>query len=262
LVAMKGSPLGWGTEFAGSTRITAVFNNLYSLKVSSGRLPTHGVASIESSLPSRNFTIAMISGDFALLQHIAKLSLGVAAFDEDPNWIDMPWREVKVREFTTRRPVFAVLQSDGNVQPQPPLRRALKLTIQCLRRANYQVLEWSPPSHAEAVRIYFKITGADAAESTRQHIKASGEPPVPMLKKWFFNDPTPPLPLSDYLDLIKSQERYQAEYQTYWKSTATCTAGRLPVDGVIMPVCANVACFESTLNYFGKPKRPICPPHF
>src|ERR1700759_5297845 len=116
---MKGSPFGWATEFAGSARIPAAFNNLFSLKVSSGRLPTLGVASSDSSLPSRNLTIAMMSRDFRFLQHMARLCLGAGAFEEDPLWIDMPWREKKVRELETRLPTFAVLECDGSVQPQP-----------------------------------------------------------------------------------------------------------------------------------------------
>ncbi|KIW95237.1 uncharacterized protein Z519_03821 [Cladophialophora bantiana CBS 173.52] len=251
LLAMKGSPFGWATEFAGSARIPAAFSNLFSLKVSSGRLPSLGVASSETSLPSRNSTIAIMSWDFGLLQHIAKLSLGATAFEEDPSWIDMPWREAKVRELTLRRPTFAVLECDGYIQPQPPIRRALRSIVQCLRRANYQVVEWKPPSHATPVETYFKIIGADGAQATRQHIKASGEPPVPMLRDWYFHQPTQPLSLSEYLALMKSLEKSQTAYQRYWKSTGKETASRLPVDGVIMPVCANAACCKNKLTYYG-----------
>lgn len=251
LLAIKGSPIGWGTEFAGSTRIPATFNNLYSLKASCGRLPMHGVATGETSLPSHCSTIAIISWDFPLLKHMAMLSLGISAFGEDPLALDMPWRPSKIRELTLRRPVFAVLECDGNVQPQPPIRRALRSTIHSLRSAGYQVLQWDPPPHAAAVQSYFKIIGADGALATREQIKVSGEPPVPMLKDWYFNDPTPPLPLPDYLGLLRSQELYQADYQRYWKSTSTSISSRIPVDGVILPVCAHAACAENTLTYFG-----------
>ncbi|KAK5482945.1 hypothetical protein LTR43_010003 [Exophiala xenobiotica] len=251
LLAMRGSPLGWGTEFAGSTRIPAVFNSLYSLKVSCGRLPMRGVANVRTSLPSRNSTIAMISWDFALLQHIAKLSLGISNREEDPAWIDMPWRQSKIRDLSMRRPVYAVLEFDGHVQPQPPVRRALRSVIQCLRGAGYQVIDWNPPAHAVAVETYFKIIGADGAQSTREQIKASGEPPVPRLKDWYYGQAPQPLPLPDYLALLESQEEFQTEYQTYWKSTSSLTVSKLPVDGVIMPVCANAACLENTLSYFG-----------
>ncbi len=252
---MRGSPVGWGTEFAGSTRIPAVFNGLYSLKVSCGRLPMRGVANVRTSLPSHNSTIAMISSDFAFLQHIAKLSLGISNREEDPAWLDMPWRQSKIRELSMRRPVYAALEFDGHVQPQPPVRRALRSIIQHLRGAGYQVIDWNPPAHALAVETYFKIIGADGAQSTRDQIKASGEPPVPRLKDWYYNQAPQPLPLPDYLALLGSQEAYRAEYQTYWKSTANLTVSKLPVDGVILPVCANAACFENTLSYFGLLQR-------
>ncbi|OAL37034.1 hypothetical protein AYO20_03803 [Fonsecaea nubica] len=251
LLALKGSPIGWATEFAGSARIPAAFSSLFSLKVSSGRLPSLGVASSETSLPLRNSTIAMLSWSFSLLHYIARLSLGSTAFEEDPAWIDMPWREAKVRELTLRRPTFAVLECDGHIQPQPPVRRALRSIIQGLRRANYQVIEWQPPSHAALVETYFKIIGADGAQATRQHIKSSGEPPVPTLRDWYFHQPTQPLSLSEYLALMKSLEMYQTEYQRYWKSTSQSTITKLPVDGVIMPVCADAACCKNKLTYYG-----------
>jgi amidase len=248
---MKGSPFGWATEFAGSARIPAAFNNLFSLKVSSGRLPTLGVATVDTSLPSRNLTIAMITSNLALLTHVARLCLGARAFEEDCLWLDMPWREVKLRELSIRRPTFAILESDGTVRPQPPVSRALRSVAERLRRANYQVIEWKPPCHATVVQDYFKVIGADGASAQRQHIKASGEPPVPMLKDWYFNPPTPPLPLDEYLALIRLLEKRQLEYQHYWKSTGRSTSSGSPVDGVIMPVCANAACLENTLTYFG-----------
>ncbi|KIW12957.1 hypothetical protein PV08_08144 [Exophiala spinifera] len=251
LLALKGSPIGWGTEFAGSTRIPAVFNGLYSLKVSSGRLPMYGVAAARTSLPTRNSTIAMISWDFALLQLLAKLTLGLPNLQEDPGYLDMPWRQFKVSELGTRRPVFAVLEFDENIQPQPPVRRALRNLIHILRSTGYQVIDWKPPMHAPAVERYFRIIGADGAQATREHIKASGEPPVPRLKDWYDNRPPIPLPLPEYLALLEAQEKYQAGYQTYWKSTSKLTTSKIPVDGVIMPVCADAACFENSLTYFG-----------
>ncbi len=40
LIAMKGSPLGFGTEIGGSLRHPAAWTNLYGLKPSYGRFPT------------------------------------------------------------------------------------------------------------------------------------------------------------------------------------------------------------------------------
>jgi amidase len=45
LIAMRGSPLGVGTDIGGSIRIPAAFNNLYSLRPSFGRFPTYGARS-------------------------------------------------------------------------------------------------------------------------------------------------------------------------------------------------------------------------
>ena len=39
LIALKGSPVGFGTDIGGSIRIPAAFNGLYGLRPSAGRLP-------------------------------------------------------------------------------------------------------------------------------------------------------------------------------------------------------------------------------
>jgi amidase len=44
LIAMNGSPLGMGTDIAGSIRIPAAANGIYGFRPSHGRLPTVGVA--------------------------------------------------------------------------------------------------------------------------------------------------------------------------------------------------------------------------
>lgn len=44
LIALRGSPAGFGTDIGGSIRIPAAFNGLYGLRPSAGRLPYEGVA--------------------------------------------------------------------------------------------------------------------------------------------------------------------------------------------------------------------------
>ena len=255
---MKGSPFGWATEIAGSARVPATFNKLFALRVSTGRLPIQGVASSNPTLPLCNASVAMISWDLPILQHISRICLGSQAYQEDSHWLDMPWREMKFRSFQYRPPTFAILLHDGNIYPQPPVRRALDITCRVLRQQGYQVVAWNPPPHAPAVENLFKIVGADGAADIRANILSSGEPPVQQLKTWFLESTrTQSLPTSDFWSLCKSRNDYVAAYHAYWRSSKNLTSNGHEVDGVIMPVVADAACLENGLDYFGTPKAAL-----
>lgn len=251
---MKGSPFGWCTEIAGSTRIPAAFNNLYALKTSVGRLPMLGVASAHSCLPAFSTTIGMLSADLPFLEHMARLTLGSSAYQEDPSWLDIPWRESRYLTVTQHRweLSFAVMTTDNHVRPLPPLQRALTHIAQGLRQRGYQVIEWTPPAHSPAVKTLFRIIGADGAKDIRQHIQEGREPPVTQLKSWFDeSEASPGLSAYEYWGLRKSQNDYIRAYRRFWQQTSQSTVTGRPVDGVIMPVTAHAACFENDLKYFG-----------
>lgn len=248
---MKGSPFGFSTEIAGSSRIPAVLNNVYSLRVSSGRLPVQGIASASSGPPLCNCTAAMMSWDLALLTHVCKITLGSAAFAEDPTSIYLPWRETTYLSTSSKPLTLAVLWSDGHVRPQPPVVRALQLVTHSLRASNHEILNWEPPAHAPAVENLFRIIGADGAQEIRRELEASGEPPVPMLETWYYRSNNAVLSAPEFWELCQKRQEYRERYYAYWKSTQARSVSGRPIDGVIMPVLPNAACLENTLTYFG-----------
>lgn len=250
---MKGSPFGWATEIAGSTRIPAAFNNLFALRVTAGRLSALGLASSSPNLPLCSTTIGMISHSLPFLQYMCRLTLGSEMYQEDPAWLDVPWRESRFQTFKARKPVFAVLLDDQYVRPQPPIRRVLRQITDSLRARGYEVIDWQPPSHKTGVETLFRIIGADGASDIRATINKSGEPPVQQLRTWFFEQhDAPVLSVSEFWSLCKSRTDFMTAYNTYWLSSALATTALRPVDGVIMPVAAQVACQENELDYFGK----------
>jgi amidase len=48
---------------------------------------------------------------------------------------------------------LAVLWDDGMVQPTPPVRRALRETVEKLRKAGHEVVDWESKGHKQAVEI-------------------------------------------------------------------------------------------------------------
>lgn len=229
----------------------AALNNLFSLRVSSGRLPVHGVATTALGPPMCNSTVAMMSWDHTIITQVCRVTLGHATFAEDPDWIDMPWRETRFRAIADKPLTLAVMTNDGHVRPQPPIERALQRVVQSLGASNHEIVEWHPPAHAPAVDNLFRIIGADGAQDIRKELKASGEPPVPMLKAWYQASKKGSLSTSEFWGLCQRRREYRERYHTYWKSSNNRTLSGRQVDAVILPVLPNAACRENTLTYFG-----------
>ncbi len=99
----------------------------------------------------------------------------------------------------------------------------------------------------------FEIFGSDGARGIRAALQLSGEPPVQQLAQWYFQQDNGPSPTSDFWELCQKREEDLNTYHQYWNSTKDITLSKRPVDGVIMPVAANVAALENDLTYFGKP---------
>lgn len=248
---MKGSPFGWATEIAGSARIPAAFNGLFALRASTERISAIGVASSSPNVPLCGTVIATISRDLAFLQHMSRFTFGSPAYRSDPAWIDLPWTETKFQSTLHSRPVFGIFFDDGQIRPQPPLRRALKRIQQDLERSGFEVIEWNPPSHSIAVENLFRLVGADGAQDIRSSIASSGEPPVKQLHDWYFQPSDASMSVPEYWELCKFRKAYIQQYHEYWESTCQKTESGRPVTGVIMPITAQVACYENDLDYYG-----------
>lgn len=253
LLAMKGSPFGWVTEIAGSARIPAAFNGLFALRVCTGRLPTLGIASSSSALPVCGITPAMITSDLVSLQHVARLTLGSNAYQEDSQWLDLPWREMKFSQQFQARPTFAILKHDQHVQTHPPVQRALDIVSKALTAQGYEVIQWDPPRHHAAVQTLFRIIGADGGSEIRREIKASGESPVKQLEAWFSeSESSSRISVEEFWSLCSERTKYNLLYHKYWKQSKMRTTSKRQVDGVIMPVTADAAAYENGLTYFGR----------
>jgi len=253
-MAMRGSPFGWGTEVAGSGRIPASFNALYSLKISCGRLTSKGLANNAPASPVGGVSVAPICADVASLTHVMKILLCHLPVREDPLLLDIPWRESKFHETQTSSsyaPIFAVFGCDQHVRLHPPVQRALHITMNALRSQGFEVVDWQPPPHEPAVRTLFQILGADGARGLRDVLLKSGEQPVPALRKWFYEQDTGSMSTADFWALCEKRVDYLTQYDAYWNSTASLTKQGRPVDGVILPVAPSAGAKEGNLTYFG-----------
>lgn len=148
LIALKGSPGGFGTDIGGSVRIPAVFNGLFGIRPSSGRIPYEGAA---NSMDGQN-TILSVIGPLAStarsLQFLFKAVLAQQPWLYDPLVVELPWRselEQETRalvEQSAKDPsklAFAVMKHDNIARPHPPIARAVEIVEQTLKRLGHLV---------------------------------------------------------------------------------------------------------------------------
>jgi len=68
---------------------------------------------------------------------------------QDPKCLPIPWRSVD----TKPKLKLAVIWNDGMVVPTPPVQRALNETVEKLKKAGHEIIEWDTSLHAQAFKI-------------------------------------------------------------------------------------------------------------
>lgn len=159
LIALRGSPAGFGTDIGGSVRIPAGFNFLYGLRPSSGRMPYQGAANSMDGQSTVLSVIGPLAPTARSLTFMFKSVLSQQPWYYDPLVLELPWRDTVVEE--TRSWIeqaktgnsvlaFGIMHWDGIARVHPPIARGLKIVDQTLKRLGHKVITWNPPSHAIA----------------------------------------------------------------------------------------------------------------
>ncbi|KAL9061175.1 MAG: hypothetical protein Q9162_000320 [Coniocarpon cinnabarinum] len=183
LLAMRGAPLGIGTDIGGSIRIPSAFCGLFSLKPSFGRLPTFGT---RSAIPGNDFVFSVngpMASDIEALRIYCKAMLGgdPAPWQRDPKCIPMPWRpelgNLKNSRGATGPLNLAFLPPhDSLVHAHPPVARALAQCRDACAKAGHRVSTWQPILHPELCALVNKAFVKLGGPAIGSHLAKTGEP--------------------------------------------------------------------------------------
>lgn len=177
----------------------------------------------------------------------------------DPMVVDMPWRDAEeqavldmAKSASGSGPlVFGVMKSDGIVMPDPPVQRAIDLTVAAVQKAGHKVIEWKPPSHAKVLEWTFATWGYDGGKDIHDAFALSGEPPVPQVAMTYGTAPQGEKTASEIAATNVKQRQGKKEYLDYWNSTAELTGTQKPVDGIIAPLAPFPAARPLGYKYYG-----------
>ncbi|EGU77586.1 hypothetical protein FOPG_15002 [Fusarium oxysporum f. sp. conglutinans race 2 54008] len=180
LVAFRGSPLGVGSDIAGSIRIPSLCCGIYGFKPTSERVPFGGQS--EYPFPKDHIPgIAPVGGPMANsiedLELFMKITLAQRPWNYDPTVVDIPWRDLGEAD---NKLTIGVMAEDPEYPLHPPVRRALAKAASALENAGHKLVYLSQDPKRNAglgARIgfqLFSIMGPDLDTVSRE----IGEPLV------------------------------------------------------------------------------------
>lgn len=256
LIAMRGSPLGVGTDIGGSIRIPSAWTNLYGLKASSWRFPTWA---IQTGIPGNDFVPA-VNGpmarelDTVRLYCEAVLSDTVRVWEKDPKCLPIPWRKGVLQPKGRKLRVGVVGRDDGCVTCHPPVERALNITRRALDEAGHEVIDWwattsgaqwqitlanrqpfrLPTDHGEIARALVKSFHDLGGSSIIPLLRKTGEPIFEQMKAYeeVFDAGESSLDSAKLRQMNMERNQFQKAYLDRWQATAV--DGKGPLDAIIM----------------------------
>lgn len=150
LIALRGSPGGFGTDIGGSVRIPAAFNFLYGLRPSAGRVPYEGAANSMDGQSSILSVIGPLATTARSVRLLFKAVLAQEPWLHDPLVLEIPWRDeieqqtralIEASAKAQSKLAFGIIRHNGVVRPHPPVARAMAIVEQTLKRLGHKVGE-------------------------------------------------------------------------------------------------------------------------
>ncbi|KAH9935683.1 general amidase [Fomitopsis serialis] len=260
LIHLKGSPLGVGSDIGGSIRIPALFNGLYSLRPSYGRIPYEGAVNSmvgQDSIPS---VLGPLSNSLSGVKAFMQAVISQSPWTKDPLCVRKKWDDeaYALSEHGGGSTLcFAILWNDGIVVPHPPVIRALEMTRDALRAAGHKVVDWQPIKHLELTNTISAIWKAGAAEDFQVTTSETGEPIISTMSvvegvgEPDMSVRPDPTGISAYAlwQIQKARADLRKEYLDHWQKTAEISGTGRPVDAIISPGAPFVAPPHGRNNY-------------
>ncbi|KAK5113043.1 hypothetical protein LTR62_003622 [Meristemomyces frigidus] len=253
LVRMKGSPLGVGTDIAGSIRIPAYVNGTFGLRPTCHRVPDGGQTG-----PGRpgNFGISAVAGPLTRsLRDIEAFMSAVLNYDcwsLDSGIIAAPWRPSPPAAKTNNSNLtIGYLTEDARLPLHPTVLRTLKTATTTLSKAGHSVIDLTPqlPPNTinKALLSAFTNFAMDPTNAVSKQVTDSGEPfiasvasaSLPELKE-FSPD------LEDAWRLSVEREEYKALFQQLFVKNK--------LDVLMLPVHATTAVEH---DFYGLPMYTV-----
>jgi len=171
LIAACGSPLGLGSDAAGSVRLPAHFCGIASIKPTSGRLSQIG------HVPPPNGIFDQLWSIGPMARHVEDLSLALDILSVDAAPVAAPQALKNCR--------IAVYTDNGFSSCTADVIEAVQRCANFLSGYGMNIEERRPPGVEQAYDMEMGILGADGGDGIAAYLQASGTPEAhPLLAAW------------------------------------------------------------------------------
>lgn len=168
--------------------------------------------------------IASVNGPMACtladVELYSKVVIESEPWLRDPRCMPIPWRAVDL----PKKLKIAVLWDDGLVRPTPPVIRALKETVEKLKAAGHDIIEWDPVDQKDGLILMGRMFVADGGQAIRNDLERAGEPWRPEMD--LFRD-AKELGTYDMWKLQLERTAYQNHYLDRWNKAG--------IDAILTP---------------------------
>ncbi|GAA5822234.1 hypothetical protein JCM3770_005859 [Rhodotorula araucariae] len=249
LIAMKGSIIGVGTDIGGSVRIPSALCGLHTIRPTTRRVPyghaTNSMLGQESILSVAGPMARSLSSCHYFLRTV--LNLNPANYDATS--LPFAFDDAAFSKVAGLGKLsFGVVRTDYVITPTPPIKRGLDVTVQKLRDAGHEVLEFDWTDFKSAWVLANELFAADGGEDFRRAREAIDEPLIPGLIA-----DTGAMGKSTYevWQLNRAKEELQQTFLAKWMATAAQTSTGRPLDGLLCPVAPVTAVEPGNNSHAG-----------
>ncbi|MEO8594890.1 MAG: amidase [Candidatus Solibacter sp.] len=181
LIAACGSPLGLGSDAAGSVRLPAAFCGIAGIKPTTGRLPRTGHYPSDGGWISHIWQIGPMARrveDLCTVMPLLARSDGI-----DPTVVDMPFHDPTAVDLRPLR--VAWYTNNGVVPATAEVAEVVRSAARALAGATATVAEDRPACLAHAYDLEMKIIGADGGDGFRAFAASLGSTQLhPLTNAW------------------------------------------------------------------------------
>ncbi|KAJ9503790.1 hypothetical protein LTR99_002550 [Exophiala xenobiotica] len=238
LVGMHGSPMGIGTDIAGSIRVPCAFNGLYGIRPSTRRLSYDGITSNVKGGRSIPAAIGPMCHSIRDTELICQVVTRAEPWKVDPGVVQKAWTS---RPDIPTRLSIGVMEFDGVVMPHPPILKRLREAVERLKSAGHEVVTFKPYQHQRAWDIAYPLYYATGGKEMQALLDATGEPWPPAAAKLSANPELRELSARELYHLFNEQDTYKKEYLKHWNDTSKLTSSGRPIEALLCPInpCAS-----------------------
>ncbi|KAL1748247.1 amidase signature domain-containing protein [Schizophyllum fasciatum] len=244
LIAFGGSPLGLGSDIGGSLRSPAAATGLWTLKCTTGRLPSAGGMRSMPGADSIGATQGPMCRSLRDLRMWFQVVMSSRPWLKESSLVPIPWGTSATAIPLPEKVRIGVMWHDGVVTPQPPIQRAIRELVRALREQGvFEIKDYAPYRHAEMDKLVHELYFVDGGKTIRDLASLSGEPVLPMTE-WVLTRPdVRPHDIFELWNMNIRRDTLRADYLAHFNAQE--------VDFVLCPVGPGPAPAHHTSKYWG-----------